>query len=197
MAAATRKRAREAPEWLTASAIAASSSSSSAPPPQSQDEQRERARRLRLALCKREMLLGDTGNLNPEYFKAALQADGDEARAWGDDERQLLVRGLELHGVGAWSAIRASLLPAWKNNELRVKASRLVGRQNLKAYGGWKANAAMLDVERERNKAIAERLKADTGVDRWKGNVLVADDDGLVAAAIAASELAQPRAASL
>lgn len=190
-----RKR-REPPEWLTASGSDASNGDR-AGAVQSESEKRERARRLRVALCKREMLLGDTGNLNPEYFKAALHADGDEARAWGDNERLLLLRGLEQHGVGAWSAIQTALLPSWKNNELRVKASRLIGRQNLKAYAGWRANAAMLDVERERNKAIADRLRAETGIERWKGNVLVADDDGLVAAAIAASELAQPRAASL
>ena len=84
-----------------------------------------------------------------------------------------------------------------KNNELRVKTARLVGRQNLKAYSGWKATAAMLDVERERNKAIADKLKAEKGIERWKGNVLVADDEGEVAAAIEASEAEQPRAASL
>ena len=55
----------------------------------------------------------------------------------------------------------------------------------------------MLDVERARNKAIADKVKADTNIDRWKGNVLAADDDGHVAAAIAASEAAQPRAPSL
>ncbi len=158
--------------------------------------QRERARKLRLALCKPEMLLGDSGNLNPEYFKAALHQEGED-RAWGEDERALLLRGIETLGCGAWGPIQNTLLPAWKNSELRIKAARLLGRQNIKAYNGWKANAAMLDVERERNKAIADRIKAETGQDRWKNNVLVADDDGLVAAAIVASELAQPRAASL
>ena len=68
-----------------------------------------------------------------------------------------------------------------ENNDLRVKASRLIGRQNLKSYVGWKANAAMLRAEHERNKRIGDA----TG--RWKGSVLVADEDGAVDAAIAAS----------
>lgn len=74
---------------------------------------------------------------------------------------------------------------------MRVKASRLIGRQNLKAYVGWKANAEMMAVERVRNKKIADA----TG--RWKGSVLVADDDGVVEAAIKKSETEQPRAPSL
>jgi hypothetical protein len=194
---------RDPPEWFEASLLAPQNSRGSiAPvvrPAVSTGDavaQRERARKLRVALCKPEMLLGDSGNLNPEYFKAALHQEG-EGRAWGEDERALLLRGIETLGCGAWGPIQNTLLPAWKNSELRIKAARLLGRQNIKAYNGWKASAAMLDVERERNKAIADRIKAETGQDRWKNNVLVADDDGLVAAAIVASELAQPRAASL
>lgn len=80
---------------------------------------------------------------------------------------------------------------------MRVKAARLVGRQNLKAYVGWRANEAMLAVERARHKAIADHLKATLNEDRWKGNVLVADDEGRVAAAIEQSEKDQPRQPSL
>ena len=74
---------------------------------------------------------------------------------------------------------------------MRVKASRVIGRQNLKSYVGWKANADMLRFEHDRNKRIGDA----TG--RWKGGVLVADEDGAVDAAIALSEREQPRAASL
>lgn len=84
-----------------------------------------------------------------------------------------------------------------KNADLRIKASRLIGRQNLKPYAGWKADADMVSAEWQRNKSIADRVKAETGAERWKGNVLVVDDEGVIAAAIAESEARQPRAASL
>lgn len=55
----------------------------------------------------------------------------------------------------------------------------------------------MVSAEWQRNKSIADRVKAETGAERWKGNVLVVDDEGVIAAAIAESEARQPRAASL
>lgn len=55
-----------------------------------------------------------------------------------------------------------------------MKCIRLIGRQNLQLYRGWKGNADDIAREYERNKEIG--LKYGT----WKQGVLVYDDDGLV-----------------
>jgi hypothetical protein len=84
--------------------------------------------------------------------------------------------------VGAWKDIRASLLPDWDETALRVKASRLLGSQSLARYASWKGDRAAVDAERERNRVIGER----TGT--WKSGVLVEDDAGSVAKALAERE---------
>lgn len=52
-------------------------------------------------------------------------------KKWGDAERELLYKGLEEHGVGKWREISAAYLPAWDEQTLRIKSSRLLGSQSL------------------------------------------------------------------
>ncbi|KAJ1975635.1 hypothetical protein H4R35_003063, partial [Dimargaris xerosporica] len=97
-------------------------------------------------------------------------------------ERDLLVQGIEQYGIGHFREISEALLPAWSPNDLRIKAIRLMGRQNLQLYRNWQGNANAIKQEYERNKAIGLRLNA------WKGGCLVYDDDGLVLKAIMETE---------
>ena len=71
-------------------------------------------------------------------------------------------------------------LRQWDETALRIKASRLIGSQNLTArYAGWKGTRAAVELEYGRNKRIGER----TGC--WKSGVLVEDHLGTVAKALA------------
>jgi len=51
---------------------------------------------------------------------------------------------------------------------------RLVGRQNLQRYKGWKGDEAAIQKEYEKNYALGMKYNA------WKSGVLVADDEGHV-----------------
>ena len=72
------------------------------------------------------------------------------------------------------------MMRQWDETALRIKASRLIGSQNLSArYAGWKGTRAAVELEYGRNKRIGER----TGC--WKSGVLVEDNHGSVAKALA------------
>jgi hypothetical protein len=119
-----------------------------------------------------------------------------QERKWTEKERELLIQGIEKHGIGNFRVISEELLPEWVNlllamsssnlltvllqsaNDLRIKTMRLMGRQNLQEYKGWKGTLDDIKEEYERNKRIGLACNA------WKNNVLVADDDGKVAAMI-------------
>ena len=58
------------------------------------------------------------------------------AKKWTDTEKELLLKGLEDYGVGHFREISENLLPDWAPNDLRVKAMRVLGRQNLQLYRG-------------------------------------------------------------
>lgn len=57
---------------------------------------------------------------------------------------------------------------------MRVKTIRIIGRQNLQLYKGWKGNGDAIAREYEKNKEVG--LKFGT----WKQGCLVYDDDGFV-----------------
>ena len=50
------------------------------------------------------------------------------------------VQGLEQYGIGKWREISENLLPRWDDQNLRVKASRLMGSQSLARYIGWQGS---------------------------------------------------------
>ena len=57
-----------------------------------------------------------------------------------------------------------------------------MGSQSLARYPGWKGDRAAVDAEQARNRALGEQ----TGC--WKSGVLVEDDNGSVAKALAARD---------
>jgi hypothetical protein len=63
-------------------------------------------------------------------------------------------------------------------NELRLKTIRLIGRQNLELYKGWRGTEQDILNEYEHNKEIGKECNS------WKNNVLIYDDAGLVYEAI-------------
>lgn len=124
-------------------------------------------------------MIAEDGSIRQEFFKPKHVMLVDEKR-WGPEERDLLYQGLEKHGVGRWREIGEEFLPKWDDQALRVKTTRLLGSQSLARYIGWQGNRAAVDAEQAANRAIGEA----TGC--WKAGVLVEDDAGSVAAALAA-----------
>lgn len=103
-------------------------------------------------------------------------------------------QGLEEHGVGKWREMitQHPELRRYDDQFVRLKAGRLLGTQSLARHVGWRGGRAAVDAERERHRAIGERLGC------WKAGVLVEDDHGSVAAALreAAAEAAAAEGAA-
>ncbi|KAJ2158432.1 hypothetical protein GGF46_003783 [Coemansia sp. RSA 552] len=131
-------------------------------------------------------IVDDDGVLNQEYFQPPKDARPPPERKWGDDEKRKLLEGIEKYGIGHFREISEGLLPDWSGNDLRMKAIRVMGRQNLQLYKGWRGNAEAVQREYERNKEIGLRLGT------WKGGALVYDDGGLVLTAIEESNRQAP-----
>ncbi|KAG0325508.1 hypothetical protein BGZ99_000562 [Dissophora globulifera] len=148
------------------------------------DARQQRINELRLKFCVRDefpitknMIHAD-GTLNQDYFRPPKGAKAEVVRKWTEKERELLISGIEKHGIGHFREIAEEFLPSWSGNDLRVKSMRLMGRQNLQLYKDWKGTEQDMAREFELNKAIGLKYGA------WKAGTLVADDDGLVAKAI-------------
>ena len=129
-------------------------------------------------------MLHENYALNQEYFKPKNVVHA-KPRSWGAEEKALLLEGLNRFGVGAWNKIGETLLPDWSSTELRVKTGRVLGRQSVVRYKGWKPNAAMVAAEFEANRRIG------TATGMWKGS-LVADEGGEVEKLIAEHEAQHP-----
>eukprot|EP01135_Chromosphaera_perkinsii_P010445 Nk52_evm8s2133 gene=Nk52_evmTU8s2133 len=125
-------------------------------------------------------ILLENGELNPQYFMTKTKKVAE--RKWTDKEKDLLLKGIEEYGIGNFGEISKALLPDWTRNDLRVKAMRLMGRQNLSLYKGWKGNKAAIEKEFNRNKEIGDRHGC------WKGGMLTTDDAGKVERDIMATE---------
>ncbi|KAG0255038.1 hypothetical protein DFQ27_006490 [Actinomortierella ambigua] len=139
------------------------------------DRQR-RINELRLKFCVRDEFPITQKMIHPD---GTLNQEAEVARKWTDKERDLLIKGIEKHGIGHFREISEEFLSAWSGNDLRVKTMRLVGRQNLQLYKDWKGGEAEMARELELNKAIGLKYGA------WKAGTLVADDEGMVIKAIA------------
>ncbi|KAF9139613.1 hypothetical protein BGX30_007698 [Mortierella sp. GBA39] len=148
------------------------------------DARQQRINEIRLKFCVRDEfpitknMIHPDGTLNQDYFRPPKGAKAEVARKWTEKERELLIKGIEKHGIGHFREISEEFLSAWSGNDLRVKSIRLMGRQNLQLYKDWKGNEQDIAREFELNKAIGLKYGA------WKGGCLVADDEGLVAKAI-------------
>jgi hypothetical protein len=143
---------------------------------------------MRLSFCVRQefpetkQIIHSDGSLNQEYFQPpkGMVLQEPQSRSWTDQNRLLLIQGIEEHGIGQFRKISQQYLPDWVSllnqtpNELRLKTIRLIGRQNLQLYKGWKGNEMEIKQEFEYNKQIGLEFNS------WKSNVLVYDDDGLV-----------------
>ncbi|KAI8099352.1 uncharacterized protein BX664DRAFT_254275 [Halteromyces radiatus] len=158
------------------------------PEQQAQKEKHDWINQLRLKFCIRpefevtKNIIHPDGRLNQDYFRPPKNYKAEAARKWTDVEKELLIQGIAKHGIGNFGLISKESMPKWSTNDLRVKCIRLIGRQNLQLYRGWKGNAEDIAREYERNKAIG--LKFGT----WKQGVLVYDDEGNVEKEILATE---------
>jgi len=144
----------------------------SAPP----DPRVEWANKMRQLVSPAEALNED-GSLNQDFFKPKKVLFVTEKK-WGDEQHELLYKGIEEYGIGEWGKICDALLPKWQPQQLRIKASRLMGSQSLARYTGNKFTRKQVEAEYAKNKAIGTK----TGC--WKAGVLVEDDNGSVAMAL-------------
>jgi hypothetical protein len=137
------------------------------------DERVEWAKQMRLQFSPAGMLQPD-GAIDQQFFRPKQVVIMHDAKKWGDAERELLYQGLERHGVGKWREIGEEFLSGWDDQQLRIKASRLLGTQSLARHVGWKGSRRAVEAEYAKHKRIGEA----TGC--WKGGVLVEDDSGSV-----------------
>ncbi|KAJ1802580.1 hypothetical protein LPJ56_007162 [Coemansia sp. RSA 2599] len=155
-------------------------------------QKQEWVKQMRLMFCRRPEfpethgIIDDGGMLNQEYFQPPKDAVPQAERKWGEEEKRKLLEGIEKYGIGHFREISESLLPEWSGNDLRMKAIRVLGRQNLQLYKDWKGDKDAVQREYERNKEIGLRFGT------WKGGALVYDDDGLVLQAIEESNRSNP-----
>eukprot|EP00198_Chlamydomonas_reinhardtii_P010015 XP_001699352.1 predicted protein [Chlamydomonas reinhardtii] len=120
-------------------------------------------------------MLNADGSINQDFFKPRRVVLVADRAKWGDAEREGLYKGLEVHGVGKWREINRDYLKGqWDDQQVRIRAARLLGSQSLVRYMGWKGSKAKVDAEYAKNKAIGEA----TGC--WKAGQLVEDDHGSV-----------------
>ncbi|RUO96657.1 hypothetical protein BC936DRAFT_141666 [Jimgerdemannia flammicorona] len=74
---------------------------------------------LRLKFCVRpefeitKNMIHEDGTLNQDYFRPPKGAKPEEARKWTDREKELLLQGIEKHGIGHFREISDEFLPAW------------------------------------------------------------------------------------
>ncbi|KAJ1853886.1 hypothetical protein LPJ73_002561 [Coemansia sp. RSA 2703] len=155
-------------------------------------QKQEWVKQMRLKFCRRtefpetHSIIDDDGMLNQEYFQPPKDAVAPTERKWGDDEKRKLLEGIEKYGIGHFREISETLLPDWSGNDLRMKAIRVIGRQNLQLYKDWRGDEQAVQREYERNKEIGLRFGT------WKGGALVYDDDGHVLRAIEESNQKNP-----
>lgn len=155
-------------------------------------QKQEWIKQMRLDFCRRpefpetHNIINDEGMLNQEYFQPPKDLQPCAERKWGDDEKSKLLQGIEQYGIGHFREMSENLLPDWSGNDLRMKAIRVMGRQNLQLYKGWKGDKVAVQREYERNKEIGLRFGT------WKGGALVYDDDGQVLQAIEESNAKCP-----
>ena len=97
---------------------------------------------------------------------------------WGQKEKELLVEAIGEFGIGKWQLMKAKYVLLAKH-DLRAKAMRLLGRQDLGEYNGMKFSAEDVEREYRRNQEIGKQLGA------WKNGMLVADEAGQVQKRIA------------
>lgn len=124
----------------------------------------------------------EDGSINQDFFKPKrIIIQLTEAKRWGESEKLALLQGIEKHGVGKWREIIQdhAELSRYDDQFIRLKTARLLGTQSLARHMGWKGDAAAVQQEYEFHKRLGEELGC------WKGGVLVENDQGSVAQALA------------
>eukprot|EP00889_Picochlorum_renovo_P002437 jgi/Picre1/29467/NNA_004855.t1 len=98
----------------------------------------------------------EDGSINQDFFKPKkIIIQLTEAKRWGEQEKAALLKFI------------------------RLKTARLLGIQSLARHMGWKGDTAAVEAEYAKHKKIGEALGC------WKGGVLVENDAGQVAQALA------------
>jgi hypothetical protein len=90
-----------------------------------------------------ENIIHPDGTLNQAYFQSSDLMFEEPKRIWNDECKRLLLKGIKENGIGQFRKISTDLLPDWTPQELRQKTMRLMGRQNLQLYKGWKGNLCL------------------------------------------------------
>ncbi|KAI9291015.1 hypothetical protein K502DRAFT_326485, partial [Neoconidiobolus thromboides FSU 785] len=128
-------------------------------------------------------IIHEDGTLNQNYFlpklselqsSHQLQMEQMKLKTWTEESRKKLILGIEQFGIGNFKLIADAHLPDWSVNELRLKACRLIGRQNLQLYKNFKGNEAEILKEWKFNHELGIKYNC------WKNSVLVYDDQGVV-----------------
>jgi hypothetical protein len=66
-----------------------------------------------MRLIESQPLFSLTGLPIYSYFRPPKGAKAEVARKWTDKERELLIKGIEKHGIGHFREISEEFLPLW------------------------------------------------------------------------------------
>ena len=136
------------------------------PPPENERDE-EWILKMRRHLCPAEMIDAE-GRFDSMYFKPR----NAENLVWGNGEDSLLKEGIQHYGICHWSEIRRKLLPEWDEVEIRIKACRLLGIQNIEKYEDWKGDEKQIREEHEKNQQLGEKKGL------WKYGLLIDGEYG-------------------
>lgn len=106
------------------------------------------------------------------YFQP--KAASNKNTQWNDENVAKLVAGIQQFGVGEWEKIQAHYFKGWDEMDLRMKTCRLLGRQDLRKYHGWKGDRAAMELEYEKNRSEG------TSKGLWKFGVFLNEEFGLL-----------------
>eukprot|EP01024_Parvocaulis_polyphysoides_P010941 TRINITY_DN13862_c0_g2_i3.p2 TRINITY_DN13862_c0_g2~~TRINITY_DN13862_c0_g2_i3.p2 ORF type:complete len:121 (-),score=17.87 TRINITY_DN13862_c0_g2_i3:157-519(-) len=93
--------------------------------------------------------------LNQDYFRPDVVVKFEHRKnPWGEQEQKNLIKGLNKYGFGKWKEIQAEYFQDFPLQLIIIRASRLVGRQDMGQYCGWKPTEQELKDEFNKNKTI-------------------------------------------
>eukprot|EP01025_Chloroclados_australasicus_P025271 TRINITY_DN2527_c0_g3_i2.p3 TRINITY_DN2527_c0_g3~~TRINITY_DN2527_c0_g3_i2.p3 ORF type:complete len:171 (+),score=15.04 TRINITY_DN2527_c0_g3_i2:45-515(+) len=111
---------------------------------------------LRRKVLPQDMFEDDAcTELKQDYFKPDVVVKFEHRKnPWGVNETKKLVKGIQKHGFGSWEEISKEYFGDYPQQLIVIRASRLIGRQDMSIYEGWKPSFEELQKEFERNKAL-------------------------------------------
>eukprot|EP01023_Acetabularia_acetabulum_P038080 TRINITY_DN363_c0_g2_i1.p3 TRINITY_DN363_c0_g2~~TRINITY_DN363_c0_g2_i1.p3 ORF type:complete len:154 (-),score=19.16 TRINITY_DN363_c0_g2_i1:35-496(-) len=110
---------------------------------------------LRKKVCPLDMLNTTKNELNQDFFRPDVVVKFEHRKyPWGEGQQNKLIAGLGEYGFGKWKEIQIEYFGDYPLQLIIIRASRIVGRQDMSEYAGWKPSEEELKDEFNKNKTI-------------------------------------------